>query len=40
MQKLSVLPEFDSVKLLSEDNRKRLDFIRADIRNRSDRGIS
>jgi len=40
MQKLSVLPEFDSVKLLSEDNRKLLDFIRADIGNRPDPGIS
>jgi len=32
MQKLSVLPEFDSVNLLSEDSRKLFDFIKDDIR--------
>ena len=35
MQKLSVLPEFDSVNLLSEDSRKLFEFIKDDIRNRT-----
>jgi hypothetical protein len=34
MQKLSALPEFDSVNLLSEDSRKLFEYIKEDMRNR------